>query len=121
MPFRCSRQARCRPIHILLRVAGAGLPFLCATVRGQTNCVPPPPGLVSWWSFEGNAEDRVSGNTGTLHGAIRFVPGKVGKAISFDDARAGISLAMPTNLLLQDFTIESWIKRTSDSQVSWNG
>src|SRR5207249_415259 len=32
----------------------------------NTNCVPPPSGLVSWWRAEGNALDSADANHGTL-------------------------------------------------------
>jgi len=47
--------------------------------------VPTPiPGLVSWWPGEGNAEDVVGGNNGTLQGGATFGTGMVGQGFSFD-------------------------------------
>src|SRR2546426_844471 len=43
-------------------------------------CVPAPSGLVSWWRGNGDANDVVGGNNGTLQGGVTFVPGKVGQA-----------------------------------------
>ena len=51
-------------------------------VRAQ--CVFPPPGLVSCWLGEGNADDAVGGNPGLLSSGVGFVPGVVGQAFSFD-------------------------------------
>ena len=41
-------------------------------------------GLVSHWPAEGNADDIVGSNNGTLHNGARFAPGKVGEAFKFD-------------------------------------
>src|SRR5262245_15525608 len=49
----------------------------------MTNCVAPP-GLVSWWRGEGNANDSVGSNHGALRGGTGFGPGRVGQAFAFD-------------------------------------
>src|SRR4029077_11812134 len=35
------------------------------TVNVPVGCVSPPPGLVSWWSAEGNGSDQAGSNNGT--------------------------------------------------------
>jgi hypothetical protein len=78
-----------------------------------------PPGLVALWSGEGNANDNVGGNNGTLMGSTTFAPGKVGQGFVFDGNNgSGVLLGNPAGLQLQDFTIEAWIKRSSASVVS---
>jgi hypothetical protein len=47
-------------------------------------CVLPPAGLVSWWPGDGNANDIVGSNDGTLVGGVAFTAGKVGQAFNFD-------------------------------------
>ena len=47
-------------------------------------CVPPPPNMVSWWPGDGNADDIVGSNNGTLHNGATFAPGMVDQAFSFD-------------------------------------
>jgi hypothetical protein len=80
-----------------------------------------PPGVVSLWSGEGNANDSVGGNNGTMTGSAKFGPGKVGQGFVFDgDNGSGVMLGNPASLQLQDFTIEAWIKRGSTSMVSQN-
>jgi hypothetical protein len=80
-----------------------------------------PPGLVSLWSGEGNANDSVGGNNGTMTGSATFGPGKVGQGFVFDGRNgSGVMLGNPASLQLQDFTIEAWIKRASTSRVSQN-
>ncbi|HZQ47624.1 MAG TPA: LamG-like jellyroll fold domain-containing protein, partial [Verrucomicrobiae bacterium] len=81
------------------------------------SCDPPPAGLVGWWKAEGNARDSVSGHYGSLSGGS-YGPGMVGQAFVFSDIGAGVGLGNPTNLQLQNFTIEAWIRRSSSSIVS---
>ena len=52
-------------------------------VAAQT-CVDPPEGLISWWPAEGNADDILGDNDGTLVNGATFAPGMVGQAFSFD-------------------------------------
>ena len=81
-------------------------------------CSVPPSGLVSWWTGEGNGNDAVGGNNGTLGGHVTFVPGVVGQAFSFDGVGDYVFLGNPTNLHLQDLTIDAWIKRANPSQTT---
>ena len=77
-------------------------------------CVPAPPGLVSWWQAEGNANDTVGGNSGILVNGVTFAPGKVGQAFSFDGTNSYIEIADNPNLHFTNaITIEAWIYPTS--------
>lgn len=84
----------------------------------QASCVPPPSGLVAWWPGEGNANDIISGDNGTLTDGAAFAAGEVGQGFSFGTDHAGILLGNPTNLQLQEFTIEAWIRRGSTNVVT---
>ncbi len=84
-------------------------------------CTPAPAGLVSWWSAEGNALDQISGNHGTLVGGASYGAGKVGQGFVFNGMSSGIFVSNTPSLQLQDFTIETWVKRTSASVVSYVG
>ena len=46
--------------------------------------ISPPAGLVSWWPGDGNANDIVGDNHGTLENGATFATGKVNQAFSFD-------------------------------------
>src|SRR5262245_26837636 len=85
-------------------------------------CVPPPAGIVSWWRGEGNAFDVIGGNDGTLQNGVSFAAGEVGQDFSFDGTTngQGVDLGNPSNLQLQDFTIDCWLQRTSTT-VGGNG
>src|SRR4029077_20990106 len=47
-----------------------------------------------------------------------FAAGEVGQAFSLTNGHAAVVVGNPANLQLQDFTIESWIKRSSASIVT---
>ena len=79
-------------------------------------CVPPPPGLVSWWQAEGNANDTVGGNSGVLLNAATYAPGRVGQAFSFEGTNSYIRVADNPNLRFTTaLTIEAWIYPTDIS------
>jgi len=86
-------------------VAGAGW-FLFSGPRGK------PAGLVAWWRAEGNAQDSVGDNNGTLAGGAGFASGVVGEAFSFNGTSSCVSI--PDSPLLDSFTdritIELWLK-----------
>ena len=68
---------------------------------------------MSWWPGDGNANDVQAGNNGTLQGSVGFVAGEVGQAFSFAGVDGGgVLIGNPTNLQLQDFTIDAWVRRT---------
>jgi uncharacterized repeat protein (TIGR01451 family) len=86
-------------------------------------CHVPTADLVSCWAADGNAFDSQDGNHGTISGDVTFVPGVYGQAFLFGDSAAGdaVTLGSPANLQLQEFTIQTWIKRTSDTVISNDG
>ncbi len=53
-------------------------------------CVPPPSGLVSWWPGDGNANDIVGSNSGSLVGGVTFAPAVVGDGFSFNGVDSGV-------------------------------
>ena len=87
--------------------------------ESNSNSPLPPSGLVSWWPGDGNANDIVSGNNGTSIGNTSYTNGEVGQAFVFDGITNMEFVGNPTNLQLQDFTIEAWIQRSSTSMVSY--
>ncbi|MCL4786145.1 MAG: S8 family serine peptidase [Verrucomicrobia bacterium] len=83
--------------------------------RAVTNLDP-----VSWWPGDLHANDIVDGNHGTLRNNTTYGPGVVGQAFVFDGVTDGVVVGNPTNLHLQNFTLEAWVKRASDSVVSFD-
>jgi VCBS repeat-containing protein len=69
---------------------------------------------VSRWSGEGNANDSVDGNSGTLNGTS-FAAGQVGQAFNFDGNHY-VSVPDATNLeFTNTLSIEGWIYLTGDN------
>lgn len=101
-------------LMIVLFVIFALIPQAAA----QETCVSPPSGMVSWWSGDGNANDIVGSNDGTLFNGVTFASGKVGQAFSLDGVDDFVSVPNATSLQLQDFTIDAWIKLTG-SVTGW--
>ena len=71
---------------------------------------------MAWWQAEGNANDSIGTNNGTLIGGVTYTNGEVGRAFMFDNvntstsyinAPASPSLNIGTN---GGFTIECWVK-----------
>jgi hypothetical protein len=59
-------------------------PSITPTPSATLPCATPNPGLVSWWSGEGNASDLWTSNHGTLLNGTGFTSGMVGQAFHFD-------------------------------------
>ena len=75
--------------------------------------IEPPAGMVSWWPGDGNANDIVDGNHGTLQGGAAFTTGgKVGQAFSLDGINDLVLVPDSANLKISaDITVDAWIKR----------
>jgi hypothetical protein len=93
--------------------------FLTASRAWAADCVPPPAGLVAWWSAEGNANDIAGTNNGTLLNGATFAPGIVGQAFSFDGVDDVIQV--PSSLALSfansPMTVELWAYRTGGAPI----
>ena len=105
-------------LFCLFLVQTVALFIISITNAAAQSCDPPPSGLVSWWAAEGNALDRIGTNNGTLVGNTTYGPGEVGEGFVFDGNGFGVQVSGATNLWLQNFTIETWIKRASTSVVT---
>jgi Concanavalin A-like lectin/glucanases superfamily len=74
--------------------------------------VQPLSGLVSWWPGDGNAQDIVGPNDGTLQGGATFAPGMVGEAFKLNGVDQFVEL--PSTNVLYDpvtgFTWEAWVR-----------
>jgi len=83
------------------------------TVRPAPPCITAPSNLVAWWKGDGNALDELGAINGTPAGAVSYGNGEVNQAFQFGGVGAAVNVGSPTNLQLQNFTIEAWIKRAS--------
>src|SRR5881394_975575 len=93
--------------------------LLCAGASRAQNCATAPPGLVSWWPGNGNANDLVGGNPGTITtqflGQVLFSEGKVGTAFDF----RGANFVEIPSIPLNSFTLELWLsQRTRNAETN---
>jgi hypothetical protein len=73
-------------------------------------CDPPPSGIAAWFPAEGNAQDIIGGNNGTLMGGVTFASGKVGQAFNFDGSSGWVDI--PNSAALNPtgpFSVEFWV------------
>lgn len=77
-------------------------------------CVAPPSGLVGWWPGDGNANDVIGGNNGTLDGGVTYGPGEVGQAFRFNGTDGQVVvLHRPNQNTGGQITIDAWVNMTS--------
>jgi len=69
----------------------------------------PRKGLVAWWRADGNANDSVNSNNGTLLGELGFTAGGEGQAFNFVNGTQGVLVNASSTLAVQSITIECWI------------
>ena len=91
------------------------------------SCAPPPPNAVAWYRAEGNAQDNLGTNHGTLEGGATFTSGEVGQAFSFNGTDADVRIPASSSLNVgsgNGLTVEGWFNPTSVAAlqplVEWN-
>ena len=67
------------------------------------------PGLISWWPAEGNANDLVGANNGSLINGATYAGGEVGRAFAFNGANQYIVIPDSASLRPAGLTVEGWI------------
>jgi len=66
--------------------------------------------MVGWWKGEGNANDSISTNNGTLSPTgVSYAPGMVGQAFRFDGANGYVQIPDADPLKPANVTIEAWV------------
>jgi hypothetical protein len=108
-----------KTISNVTRVLGVGFLLLLVFAFGDfaaaQTCVQPPAGLASWWPGDGNANDIVGGNDGTLVGGVTFASAEVGQGFSFNGS-GYVSFGMgPAIAGTGPLAVDAWI-RTTDEQ-----
>lgn len=91
--------------------ATSALATLSVTGSPPANCaVCAPSGLISWWTGDGSASDRVGLNHGLLHNGVGFAPGEVREAFAFDGVDDFISVPYAPDWAFgaNAFTLEMW-------------
>ena len=114
-----------------LALASGVMTNAIATVAGQAYTLTYAyrgPGLVDWWPFEGDFNDIVGTNDGTLTGGpVTNVTGQVGQGIQFPSSAANpqgatVNFGPDTgNFGTHDFTIDFWINTTATLEQSFLG
>jgi hypothetical protein len=101
-------------MKVLCAIFGGLLPLVIAASVHAQGCNLVPSGIVGWWPAEGNANDIIGTNNGTLLGNLTFANGEVGQAFVFDGS-TGVSV--PDSPSLDQFgssiTIEAWVRAVS--------
>jgi hypothetical protein len=94
------------------------------TVNPPPPCAPVSAGMVDWWAGEGNANDSVGTNNGTLVGGVAFAPGEVGQAFVFDGSSGYVSIPDSPSLdsFVTNITIELWLRvNQATPNADWRG
>lgn len=94
---------------------------IAAPANSSPTPIPPPSGMVSWWPGDGNANDIVDGNPGTMVNGATFSAGKVAQAFSFDgvDDYVNVSNSLNLNPGFSDFTVDFWMRTTYKGTSSY--
>ncbi|MGD2071688.1 MAG: LamG domain-containing protein [Gemmatimonadota bacterium] len=86
---------------------------------GKCRCAPPPPGMLGWWSFEGEGleigRDRRGGAPGEVQGAVRSVPGVVGSGLRFEGGVLRAPDGGGPNIAAGDLSVDAWVRTRSRS------
>jgi hypothetical protein len=94
----------------LLLIIGLIAPFHAV---GAT-CFAPPTGLVGWWPGEGNANDIIGTNNGSLQGgATANAVGMVNAAFNFDGTNGYVQIPDSAVLKPTNLTVEAWVRFAS--------
>ncbi|MBI4045117.1 MAG: hypothetical protein HY392_05390 [Candidatus Diapherotrites archaeon] len=73
-------------------------------------CTPLPPNTISWWPGDGNANDVVGDNNGTLENGAGFGTGKVNQAFRLDGRNDYVNVPDSPSLDINGpITIEAWV------------
>jgi hypothetical protein len=83
--------------------------------RLRQPCLGLAPGVVSWWTGDGTAADRVGTNNGTLQGGATYAAGEAGQAFSLDGTSGWVDV--PHSPLLNPigpFSVECWVRADSE-------
>lgn len=78
----------------------------------QVACLPPPAGLVGWWSGDGHALDLMGKDNGVLLNGATFGPGRVDQAFRFDGNDDIVDIGILAELdHAAEITVMAWIWR----------
>src|ERR1043166_2221541 len=86
---------------------------------GLASCDSAPPGMISWWKAEGDANDSQDSNNGAFVGNASFSAGEGGEAVDFDCSNYVQVSSNPTLSFspTSPISIDMWVYRTSDAPI----
>src|SRR3954463_15341725 len=100
-------------MRTIFRTCALIFPILAAPGTLWAACADAPAGLVSWWPGEGNGNDVLGRNPGTVLPGVTYGAGEVGQAFNFNSSTGGVFIAASASLDVgagSGFTVECWIK-----------
>jgi len=80
--------------------------------KDGTGCLKPPSGMVGWWPGDGNAQDWLDGNEGSLLPGAGYADGVVGQAFSLDGSGGAVRIP-ETGANLDGFSrlsLDAWVR-----------
>lgn len=87
--------------------------LICKQAIAAQACIQVPDGLAAWWQAEGNGNDAVGQNDGTLIGGVSFASGRAGQGIHFDGVSGEVRVNHTSDLNFgptDSISIEAWVK-----------
>ena len=81
--------------------------------KAAQTCTPPPPGMAAWYPGDGNADDIIGANNGTLSGDVSFTAGEVDQAFTFGGVDGEVVIPHTSALDFgptDSFTVDAWLK-----------
>ena len=87
----------------LLLLIGLAVPHACSQM-----CVPPPKGMISWWTGDGTTLDYFGLNDGLNTFPVAYAPGEVADAFSFSGSQV-VQVPRSPSLEPAQITVDAWV------------
>src|SRR3989338_4080121 len=82
---------------------------------GLAQAAAPTAGLVAHWKLDGNANDSMGTNHGTLTNGPVFTTGKIGQGLSFDGSNDAVQIPDSNSLDVPHITVSAWVRKISNA------